>query len=171
MTSLPRHAPGRPWYRHALVWMIIAFPASAVIGGAVTLWLAIRSNDGLVVDDYYVQGKQINRILDRDRAAARLGLSADLRLEPNRRRLHLRLASRSGVDAPATLRLQLLHATRAGLDRQLDLARGPDGAYSAALPPLAPGHWYVQIGTDRWRLLGSLYLPADTRLHIAPSAG
>ena len=170
-TRRPGLPPGLPWYRHGLVWMLIAFPAAAVIGGAVTLWLAIRSDDGLVVDDYYVRGKEINRVLDRDRAAARLGLSADLRLDPDGRRLHLVLRGGPEAAPPPALRLQLLHATRAGLDRHLVLARTPGGGYTAPLPPLAPGRWYVQIETDRWRLLGSLRLPGDTRLRIAPAPG
>jgi hypothetical protein len=40
-----------PWYRQFWPWFIIAIPASAVIGGFVTLWLAITHPESLVVDD------------------------------------------------------------------------------------------------------------------------
>lgn len=40
-----------PWYRHFWVWFIIALPASAVIAGFITLWLAMSRPDHLVVDD------------------------------------------------------------------------------------------------------------------------
>ena len=65
-----KHAPARPWYREPFVWLLIAIPLTAVIVGFVGLALAIRSDDGMVEDDYYRQGMAINRMLDRDKAAA-----------------------------------------------------------------------------------------------------
>jgi len=46
-------APGHdlPWYKQFWPWFIIALPASAVIAGFYTLWLAISNPDHLVVDD------------------------------------------------------------------------------------------------------------------------
>ena len=68
----------KPWYREPFVWLVILFPASAVIGGMITISLAISSDDGLVVDDYYKRGLEINRTLERDKAAARHGIQATL---------------------------------------------------------------------------------------------
>jgi len=42
---------GVPWYRQFWPWFIIALPASAVIAGFFTLWLAISHPDHLVVED------------------------------------------------------------------------------------------------------------------------
>ena len=55
----------RAWYREPLVWLLISFPLTAVIAGFFTLYLAIISSDGLVVDDYYHRGKEINKSLAR----------------------------------------------------------------------------------------------------------
>ena len=41
----------RPWFREPWVWFIIALPACAVVGCAITIWLAITRPDYLVVDD------------------------------------------------------------------------------------------------------------------------
>ena len=73
--------PTRAWYREPLVWLLISFPLTAVIAGFFTLYLAIISKDGLVVDDYYQRGKEINMSLARDRAAARHGLHASVTLD------------------------------------------------------------------------------------------
>ena len=54
----------RPWFREPWVWLLIALPASAVLGGMVTIWIAVDSDDGLVVDDYYKRGLEINKKLD-----------------------------------------------------------------------------------------------------------
>ena len=62
------------WKQEPLVWLLIAIPAAAVIMGIVMLTLAIKSYSGLVIDDYYKHGKQINRVLARDRFAHELGL-------------------------------------------------------------------------------------------------
>lgn len=40
-----------PWYKQFWPWFIIALPASAVIAGFYTLWLAINNPDYIVVDD------------------------------------------------------------------------------------------------------------------------
>jgi hypothetical protein len=38
----------RPWYRQFWPWFLIALPMIAVIGGIVTLIIAVRSSDPLV---------------------------------------------------------------------------------------------------------------------------
>ncbi len=157
----------RPWYREPLVWLIIAFPLTSVIAGFATLYLAESTKDGLVVDDYYRKGKEINMLLARDQAAARAGLRGELQLDSARQRVTLNL--RAGrAEPPAVLTLRWLHATRAGFDRSQELHRGADGRYQAAFPELVPGHWYVQLEAQDWRLQGSMRVPDETRLPLAP---
>ena len=67
-----------PWYKESYVWLLIFFPLLAVIGGIVTTILAVQSDDGLVVDDYYKQGLEINRTLERDQVAVDYNLDADI---------------------------------------------------------------------------------------------
>ena len=70
-----------PWYKYKLVWMIIAIPAASVIAGINMIYLAVNTDDGLVVDDYYKEGMAINQSLQRDKTAAELGLTARLVIE------------------------------------------------------------------------------------------
>lgn len=159
----------RPWYREPLVWLLISFPLTAVIAGIATYVIADRTRDGLVVDDYYKKGKEINLSLARDRAAARLGLHGELRLHRQSRQVVIGLAGKAGVELPAQVTLQWLHATRDGFDRRQELARGTDGRYRAELPELAPGRWYAQLEAGDWRVQGSLHAPGDDRLTLRPS--
>ena len=46
----------RPWYRQAWPWLLIIPPAGAVIGGAITLYLAISHPDTLVRADCHRDG-------------------------------------------------------------------------------------------------------------------
>lgn len=36
-----------PWYREPMVWLVIALPASAVVAGLVTLWIAAKGADSV----------------------------------------------------------------------------------------------------------------------------
>jgi uncharacterized protein len=49
----------RPWYRQFYPWMLIALPAAAVIGGFVTLYIAITHPDALVRRDCVRDGVTI----------------------------------------------------------------------------------------------------------------
>ena len=146
-------APQRklPWHREPFVWLVIAFPLAAVIGGMATLYLAIASWDGLVVDDYYKQGLEINKVLARDEEAQTEGFAAGLTVDPDR--VTVRLTNARGKSLPASLKVSFIHATRAGFDRELDLPLNADGVYSAPLGALPPGHWHVHIETPEWRLI------------------
>ncbi len=152
MSSLAQSVE-RPWYREPWPWILMAAPAAAVVAGFATLWIAVSTSDGLVAEDYYRQGLAINRVLERESAAARLGIVA--RAEPGAGRLVVRLEGR--IAPPAALTAWLAHATRAGHDMRLRLAREAGGDYAAALPRSLPaGRWHVSIedpGRD-WRVIG-----------------
>jgi hypothetical protein len=145
---------------------MIALPMTAVIGGMITIYLAVTTSDGLVVDDYYQRGKAINLDLARDDAAARHGLKASLVLaQGNIARLQL-----SAIDGtwPNSIRLSLLHPTRAGHDQIVRLQHDGAGHYHADINALGSGHWYVQLEADDWRLSGTLQVPQTTPLIFAP---
>ncbi len=152
------------WYRVPFVWLLVAFPLTAVVAGFVTLGLAIQSDDGVVEDDYYRKGKEINRVLARDVAAARLGLESTLEFNAAQREFALRLRAKPDTKLPQAVEIRFLHATRAGLDKSLIVPRNGDGSYRAPLPELAPGHWNVQLAAHDWRLTGSLYVPGEAKL-------
>lgn len=155
---------GLPWYRVPFVWLLVSLPLAAVVGGFVTLALAIHTDDGLVVDDYYRKGREINRVLARDDAALRLRLASDIEFDAERRLVRARLTGAPAFEQPARLHLRLLHATRGGFDREVDLDRTADGSYHALLPSLPPGRWHVQLEAADWRLVGSAVFPGASRL-------
>lgn len=161
--------PKRPWYREPMVWLLIAVPTVAVIESFIFLGFAIVSDDGMVEDDYYRRGKEINRVLARDQAAAVLGLEGVIALSPAQHALELHLTARKDMHWPEQVELKFLYATRSGLDRSLVLPRHADGTYRAPLPDLALGHWNVQLAAQGWRLTGSLHAPGDQQLTLRPS--
>ena len=46
----------RPWYRHVWPWLLIVPPAAAVIGGSITLYLAVTRPDTLIRKDCVKDG-------------------------------------------------------------------------------------------------------------------
>lgn len=155
---------GRPWYREPWTWFLISLPATAVIAGFITYWLAVSTDDGLVVDDYYKQGLAVNQVIARDRLAASLGLRADVKFSDGQ--IAVNLASASGK-APEIIVLTLIHPTRVGEDQSLTLA-GHNGVYVGALAPVAAGRWKVSIEDEprKWRMNGAADLPAETTIRI-----
>jgi hypothetical protein len=141
-----------PWYRHRWPWILMAGPAIVIVAGVITTWIAFASADGLVADDYYKRGLGINAVLKREETAARLGIEASFERAGGQVSVQLR------GTAPPVLFLSLVHATRAGNDVRLRIERAADGAYRAALPPLAAGHWRAVIDDPRgeWRVVKEL---------------
>jgi hypothetical protein len=137
-----------PWYRQLWPWLLISGPAAVLVAGAATMWVAFASADGLVADDYYKQGLAINKRLAKEDEARRRGISANVRLSPDRLRIEL------AGEAPAALFVHLAHATRAGHDLRLRLVPVAPGAYEAELSELPRGRWHVVIEDPRgaWRI-------------------
>ena len=46
----------KPWYRHLWPWLLIVPPAGAVIGGGITVYLAVTRPDTLVRQDCVQDG-------------------------------------------------------------------------------------------------------------------
>lgn len=156
------------WYREPVMWLVVGIPVSAVLFGVVMISLALTSDDGLVVDDYYKQGLQINRSLARDKYAAQLGLEARVKLDWAQRRVWVELTWPVSASFPDRLELSFLHATRQDEDRRISLIYDGQGGYSGALPSLVTGRWYVRVATDRWRLQTTARLPDTSLLVLRP---
>ena len=158
----------RNWKQEPLVWLLIAIPASAIVMGLVMLTLAIQSYSGLVVDDYYKKGKQINRVLARDRTAWELGLSAELSLAGDGE-VELRFPAEAGLVPGERIELSLVHATRPGLDQRLYLERIEGRLLTAKLALPGPGRWNLFLQTPDWRLTGSLRYPQQNSAELRPN--
>ncbi len=155
-----------PWYREPWPWVLIALPGIAVVGCSITLWLAVRSADGVVASDYYKQGLAINRELARTERAAALGLHAAVELAGvnDGDRIRVRLAADRSLPVEPTLRLELIHPGHGGFDRTAVLARtsgdaehaeyvGRFGEVRATAQPVA---WQITLESPHWRLDGQM---------------
>ena len=163
----------KPWYREPWPWLLMAGPAIVIVAGLTTAWLAIKSSDGLVTEDYYKQGQAAGETLARSRHAEELGISAGLRLAGDTIKLRL-TAKQADMAMPPALLVTLSHPTRAGIDQKSTLRR-EDAAYVGELRLPASGHWLILVEDEArtWRLMGSVVLPAakETVIGGSDSAG
>ncbi len=151
----------RPWYREPWPWILAAGPFIVVIAGFYTAWLAVKSDDGLVTDDYYRKGLAVNQTIARSAEAAKMGLVAGVRIAGDTLSVRLQ-ASDNHFVMPPTLAVTISHPTRAGLD-QFRVLAGKGDVYSGEVRLPAAGHWLVLLEDERktWRLMGNVILPAN----------
>lgn len=175
MSALPM---SKPWYREPWVWFVIGLPLTAVVASFVTLALALRSNDGVVADDYYKRGLAINEQLARSGEAVRLGLVAAIDLEgvQPQDRIRLRLSGQQAVPVEASIKLRLVNPGRSSGDRVAVLARTGEGdalnaeyvgAWGDATPVSDRIAWRVVIEGQSWRIdgdAGAVAGPASLRV-------
>jgi hypothetical protein len=154
------------WYKEPWPWILMAGPGIVIIAGFVTAWLAVTSNDGLVTDDYYKQGLTVNQRLQRDNAAGKLGLHADIMRSDKGVRLILAAAESAAM--PKAIVLKLAHPTRAGYDQSVELNNEGAGFYSGKLSEDISGRWLVSIEdpAGQWRLQGNWLADDEKPLRI-----
>jgi hypothetical protein len=162
--DLHRAADHRPWHREPMLWLVLGLPLLAVAGSLTSAFLAAHGADPEITDNIRHDALAVRADPARDRMAAELGVSAELRSSGDL--LEVRLNAGRGTPPPARLVVVLARAAGASLDRMLVLQLAADGSYRTHLPPLAAGRWYVEISPpDRlWRLTGDFTDGAD---HLA----
>ena len=164
-----QQAPVAPWYRHRWPWFIMLGPVAVMLATFVTVLLAVRQPDAMVVDDYYKQGKAINQDLRRDRMATGLRLHLEARYDAGR--LTGRLES-FGHPMTRPLRIHLAHPTQPAKDLVLDAFPDGQGEFALRLPGLEMTHWQVVVEDEgrQWRLARSWSPAKDARLAIVADA-
>lgn len=152
-----------PWYREPWPWIVMAIPGTSVLLGIALVLIAVNNQDGLVAEDYYKRGLAINRVLERERHAAEMGLSAQVLFGDRQVRVFLE-GEQTGTSG---LKLRLVHPTRADKDVAVALTPIAAGWYEGALDRPYETRWQVQLddAEHKWRLAGRL--PAtDGVLHL-----
>ena len=157
-----------PWYRHRWPWLLAIMPASAVVMGFTFLWLAIKTDDGLVTDDYYKEGLAINRIVERDAAASKYDVHAVVRLAGAAVSLELTGAFPA---RPDTLKLTLAHPTRKGLDHSVLLTRNKMDTYNGVVHDLIDSRYDIVLEPigGAWRLAGEWHPTRGETLKLSPA--
>ena len=116
----------RPWWKEPMVWLIAGLPATAVIAGFTTYFIAAHEPDSLVRAEYRKEGfALVEKTTAADTLAAELGLFA--RMTADNGRLEVTLKGRLST-TPERVALTIIHPTRESRDIALVLARSGGGS-------------------------------------------
>ena len=151
MTQMHDSREVRPWYRQLWPWLVMLPPAATVIGGFLTLGLALHHPEYDVRDGHYRDGLGVYRSSQTsapDDVAASLLMLADGRVE----------VTISGPAATEQLSLWLIHPTSADQDREVDLVPRGDGRFEGIAELPASAYWTASLRDEAagWQLVGRL---------------
>jgi hypothetical protein len=148
----------KPWYRQFWPWFIMALPATVVVAGFITMYIAFKHSDDLVVDEYYKDGLAINQQLEKKRLAEQLDISATLQFVQSEFR-HTVVVWIGGDYREGDLNLSLSHPLEADRDFVVSLQQLEPGVYGGAFDNTIATrwHWILDfVGSNQWRLDGSI---------------
>ena len=157
----------RPWYKEFWPWFLIAVPIITLIMGGVLLNLAISTEDSLVVDDYYKEGKAINARLDKEAIARRKNITTDLTIEDG----SIALEFHSGIPQEGNaVKLSFYHVTLEERDVSVLLSRDAKGIYRGFVEEDLDGKWRVSLTRidDSWKIQNTIYLPHSGKMKFNP---
>lgn len=171
-SSFPAERMPRPWYREPWPWLLAAGPLAVIVASLGSAWIAVKSDDGLVAEDYYKRGLLINEKLKHTPLSVQDKLGATLRVADNGEvRARMEGMPTLTGEAPATLRLKLAHPVRSANDVVVVLTRVAGGDYVGVLPAQTPGRWIVILESDAWRLPTTTIPGRLTALRLGAAAG
>lgn len=168
-----------PWYKnYMLTVFVIGLPVLVVIVCIFFIIFAINIQDSTVRDDWYMDGKALYQDVSKDQLANDLGVAGIMRFDGDKVRFELNypknaidtgiLADGTPLYYPATLSVNISHATNKSKDRNLTLTYQEGNLYTGqvALDIDIPAKYYLQINTPAettkpWRLVHAQKLPAQ----------
>lgn len=168
----------RPWYRQFWLWIVLAPLITVVCVSAVTVTIAFRNADDVVIDNYYKQGRMINQTLQQDRRALALNLSAHLRFDRTTGEVFMQISTREIL--PEKLLLLLDHPFDADLDQQLIMQKLSASHYRGELESKPGYSWYLALmpaldKADRknaeWLLSGEIDFEVGDETELSPRVG
>lgn len=138
-----------------------------MIMSGVLLNLAISTEDSLVVDDYYKQGKAINASLAKEHEARRRNISADVTIDDGA----IALQFHSGIPRDGqAIRLSFYHTTQQSKDFSVLLSRDASGMYRGFSENMVAGKWQMTlepINSD-WKIRKQIWLHAKQTISLKP---
>ena len=153
--------PVPAWYKQFWPWFLIILPGIVVVASIITVVIAFQRADTLVADDYYKEGLAINKTVTDLNNAKSMHIHGNLAFTSDS--IKLNLAGDTPISDNEIL-LELQHPLDDLQDITLRLQKMDSQQYSAALPRLSAGKWYISVQSTTadkpWRISTTAHLPA-----------
>ena len=165
MTQIRESRDASPWYRQLWPWLVMLPPAATVIGGFLTLGLALHHPEYDVRDGHYRDGLGTYRSSE---SSVPDGVDASLQILPGGR-VEITV---SEIRDPERLSLWLIHPTSADEDRKVDLVARGDGRFEGVVELPASAYWTAALRDEvaGWQLVGRLETTGEVVRLVPPQA-
>jgi len=160
-----------PWYKQFWPWVLVALPLSSVIAGLSTLYIAVVNQDSLVIEKWNKDGKATYSDNSRFKAAEKLGLSGQLKIDYLTGEVFLQLLSRveeskkknePGYTYPDILFLGIIHPTQAKKDQNIHLTKVTDNNYRGQMDHQIEANraLFLSDSDESWQIKINIDFPA-----------
>lgn len=169
----------KPWYREFWFWFVFSPLIYIIIMCSITVTIALKGADDVIIDNYYKEGRMINQALEQDQRARALGLHAELRFHRSSGDVVLSL-THTAADTnplPETILLMMGHPVKEEKDQLIQLKAIAPGQYRGALLAEPQYSWYLtlypiadiaQRKEASWTLSGAIDFRINDHTGLAP---
>jgi hypothetical protein len=169
----------KPWYREFWFWFVFSPLIYIIIMCSITVTIALKGADDVIIDNYYKEGRMINQALEQDQRARDLGLLADLRFDRTSGDVMISLTSAVGDTAslPDTILLMMGHPVKEEKDQIIHLKAVAPGQYRGTLATEPQYSWYLTLypigdialrKEAPWTLSGEIDFRISDKTGLAP---
>lgn len=157
------------WYKEPWMLLVLGGPVIVVIAAIITGVIAWQGEDKVVSRDYYKQGININRDLQKDAKASELKILAESRFDQSSRKISLRLEGKTTF--PESILFSISTSSAASTyeaNQKIKLLQTKPKVFEGKLtaPSAKKNLWHVQIEAADWRLTGNWLDPEHTTLTL-----
>lgn len=160
-----------PWYKQFWPWFIFALPATVVVAGLTTVYIAFKHADDLVKDDYYKEGLAINRELGLDDVATEYGVGGRLFFDPVTGEVLFDL--KGDVALPSQVQLSLLHPMDESRDQVILMQGTGNNRFRGDVEVMPASRFYLRLKPldgIGWRLNGEINFDQTTEMMLEPDS-
>ncbi|MGO4894421.1 FixH family protein [Flavobacterium sp. W21_SRS_FM6] len=164
---MQQHAEKQAWYKQFWPWFLIVIPLSSMVLSFTMMNFAFNSEDSLVKDDYYKEGRSINLDIHKIQEAKVRQIEAHVVFSDTN--VVLELVS-GNVDDGAALTMDFFHSTQQFKDFKTVLLKDAAGQYKGEIEHPLQGKWRISLHPydELWKIQQVVHLPQSTPVVLKP---
>jgi len=155
------------WYKQFWPWFLIVVPLTSMVLSFSMMNLAFNSEDSMVIDDYYKEGRAINLKIQKLQQAKVLNIATKTQVFSD----YVEVTFVSGApDNGEALTLDFLHSTQKYKDFSVTLLRDANGTYRAPFTSEVSGKWKLSLHPfdENWKIQKVVSLPQTNSFELKP---
>ena len=155
------------WYKQFWPWFLIVVPLTSMVLSFTMMNFAFNSEDSMVIDDYYKEGRGINLKIQKLQQAKILNISTKTQVYSD----YVEVAFISGApENGEALTLDFFHSTQKFKDFSVTLLRDAKGIYRAPLSSDVVGKWQLSLHPfdESWKIQKMVSLPQANAFDLKP---